>query len=155
MKACIHFQMKNKLMALYALQEAYDTAAPNDIRMPFIEMGKDMRTLVANALREKDCTLPITWLEMISRKSAAYAKHQGLLIAEYKRINKINETVVLSSRESEVLRDLYHGLSRSEIASNQGLSVNTVKLVVNSIYEKLCAHNIADVIRIAAEQMLV
>jgi len=61
----------------------------------------------------------------------------------------------LSSRESEILRDMYYGLSRAEIADGLNLSINTVKLFINSIYEKLNASNIVDVIRIAAERKLV
>lgn len=61
----------------------------------------------------------------------------------------------LSSREKEVLRDVYEGLSRAEIASSHELSVNAVKLMVNSIHEKLSARNTADVIRIAVERGLV
>jgi LuxR family maltose regulon positive regulatory protein len=155
MEACVYFQLKNRAAAFAALQEAYEAAEPNEIIMPFIELGKDMRTLLANALRSSECTIPDTWLEMVARKAATYAKQQGLFIEDYKRANKIGETVTLSAREKEVLNDLYHGLSRTEIASNQGLSVNTVKLIVNSIYAKLYARNIADVIRIAAERVLI
>jgi DNA-binding CsgD family transcriptional regulator len=50
---------------------------------------------------------------------------------------------------------LYHGFSQSEIARKQSLSVNTVKMVTKSIYEKLHVHKISDLIRIAAEQGLV
>jgi len=42
-----------------------------------------------------------------------------------------------------------------EIAAGLNLSINTVKLFVNSIYEKLNANSIVDVIRIAAERKLV
>jgi ATP/maltotriose-dependent transcriptional regulator MalT len=154
-EACVHLKTKNKAAAFNALNEAYQNASPNDILMPFIEMGKDMRTLAAAALHESDCGIPKLWLETVGRKSTSYAKHQGLVISDYKKANGVSGEMYLSSREIDVLRDLYHGLSRSEIAVNQNLSINTVKLYVNSIYDKLNAYSIADVIRIAAEKKLV
>jgi len=61
----------------------------------------------------------------------------------------------LSPREEEVLRDLYDGFSREEIAAGHELSVNAIKLMINSICEKLGARNIADMIQIAMEWGLV
>jgi LuxR family maltose regulon positive regulatory protein len=63
--------------------------------------------------------------------------------------------VRLSEREIEVLYDVYHGLTRSEIAVSHNLSISTIKMVLSSIYSKLGADNIADVIRIALEQKLI
>jgi DNA-binding NarL/FixJ family response regulator len=56
--------------------------------------------------------------------------------------------VHLSPRETAVLNDLYHGLSRSEIAASHDLSINTVKMVLNTIYAKLGVDNLADAIRV-------
>jgi len=46
---------------------------------------------------------------------------------------------------------MYEGLSNSEIAAKLNLSINTVKMHVGGIYNKLGARNKADVFRIAAE----
>jgi len=119
--------------------------------MPFIELGKDMRTVAMAALQAPDCGVPRPWLEMIRVRASAYAKNQSLLISESKR----NHGESLTAREQEILTDLYNGLSRSEIAARRDLSVNTVRAAVKSIYEKLNAHKISDVIRIAVEQGLV
>jgi len=155
MESCIHLKTKNRTAAFAALAEAYENASPNDILMPFLELGKDMRTLVASALREPGFAIPRSWLETVGRKSATYAKYQGVLISDYEKAHSVDGEVALSSRENEVLRDMYHGLSRSEIAANRNLSINTVKLYINNIYDKLNACNMADVIRIAAERKLV
>jgi LuxR family maltose regulon positive regulatory protein len=157
MEACIHYKMKNKNLAFEALQEAYNTASPNDIIMPFIELGKDMRTLTTAALKESPSPLkiPKAWLENINRKSASFAKQQVHLITEYRKVNRVADGVTLSVRENEIFTDLSHGLSRSEIANNRGLSINTVKMVINNVYMKLGAENLADAIRIAAEQKIV
>ena len=58
-------------------------------------------------------------------------------------------------RELDILADLYHGLSRSEIAARQALSINTINSGITSIFNKLGARSIADVVRIAAEEKLV
>jgi len=153
MEACVHYQMKNKKLAFAALQKAYETAAPNDILMPFIELGKDMRTLTMAALREHDSGIPGAWLETVRNKATSYAKSHSMFISEYEKNNGGNK--VFSAREHDILSDLYHGLSQSEIASKRNLSINTVKMNMKNIYEKLDVHKISDVIRIAAEQRLV
>ncbi|MDR0302172.1 MAG: LuxR C-terminal-related transcriptional regulator [Treponema sp.] len=154
-EACVHYKMKDKKLAFAALQEAYKNASPNEIVTPFIELGKDMRTLSTAALKEQSCKIPKKWLENINRKSASYAKHQVHLIAQYKQANLIPANIALSTRENEILANLSHGLSRSEIAASQGLSINTVKMVINNIYMKLGAENLADAIRIASERKIV
>jgi LuxR family maltose regulon positive regulatory protein len=153
MEACIHYKIKEKQQAILFLQEAYENAYPNELIMPFIELGKDMRTLSAYALK-KQTNIPKSWLETINRKSASYAKRQAHVITKYRQDNSIAE-VPISSREAEILADLSHGLSRSEIAANRNLSINTVKMVINNIYMKLGAENMADAIRIAAERRII
>jgi LuxR family maltose regulon positive regulatory protein len=158
MEACVRYQMKNKSAAWSALREAYENAAPNDIVMPFIELSKDMRTLTTSALSltedpETDMGIPRAWLESIRHKATSYAKNQSMFITEHNLYNSNKKT--LSAREQDVLSDLYHGFSQSEIANKRSLSVNTVKMVTKCIYDKLHVHKISDLIRIAAEQGLV
>ncbi|MDR2770705.1 MAG: LuxR C-terminal-related transcriptional regulator, partial [Clostridiales Family XIII bacterium] len=155
LEAACHYQMKNKEAALRALHEAYAFAESNDLTMPFIELGKDMRTLTAAALREKDSDIPRGWLETINRKAATYAKRLSAVVTEYKRVNNLGDEIRLSARETEVLNDLYQGLSRAEIAAGRGLSINTVKLVLSTVYTKLNADNVADAIRIALDRKLI
>ncbi len=153
--ACARFQLGDKALALSTLREAYQAAYPDGILAPFVELGKDMRTLAASALREQYCGLPPEWLEMVKRKSASYAKYQSLMIAQHRKAGGKAHSISLSARESEVLADLYRGLSRTEIAAKQALSINTVNSAVNNIFNKLGAHSIADLVRIAAEEKLV
>ena len=155
MESCIRYLMQDKTAAFAALEEAYETASPNNIMMPFIELGKDMRTLTSAALRNLNSGIPKLWLEAVNRKSSLYAKHQSMLISNYEKTNGIKSEAKLSPRETEVLQDLYRGLSRLEIAAKQNLSINTINLNINKIYKKLNAHSVADVIRISAEQNLI
>ncbi|MCL2442533.1 MAG: LuxR C-terminal-related transcriptional regulator [Treponema sp.] len=151
-EACIHYKMRNKEKACVILEEAYITALPNNLLMPFIELGKDMRSLSAYALKNTNEKIPKAWLEDINRKSTIYAKRLVHIIAEYKQAKGITDNVTISPREREILTDLSHGLSRAEIAASRNLSINTIKMLINSIYMKLGAENLADAIRIAAEQ---
>jgi LuxR family maltose regulon positive regulatory protein len=155
LEACARYQMKDHSSAFAALRESYETASPNDILMPFIELGKDMRTLAAAALSEPDCDIPTVWLETIKRRSSTYAKQQSLLIADYKRNNSLDSNRGLTTREKEILGAMYRGLSRSEIAEDLNRSINSVNSIINNIYKKLNAKSIADVVRIAAERKLV
>jgi len=155
LETCVHYKMKNSEKAYASFEEAYNTASPNELLMPFIEMGKDMRTLTAFVKRRTDCKIPVSWLESINRKSASYAKHLGHIVTEYKRASGSPQRIAISPREKEILSDLSHGLSRTEIAASRGISINTVKMVINNIYIKLGAENMADAIRIAAERKIV
>ena len=151
MEACMHYKMKDKDEAFRILQEAYDIASPNEIIMPFIELGKDARLLITAAASHENCNIPRTWLKNIKDRVTAYSKNQTQIIQKYARTNEISSKVVLSPRETEILHYLCDGLSRSEIASRLSLSVNTIKVHINSIYDKLNAHNRADVFRVAIE----
>ncbi|MDR1875371.1 MAG: LuxR C-terminal-related transcriptional regulator [Synergistaceae bacterium] len=157
LEALCEYQIKNRGASLLALREAYDLALSNDLTMPFIEWGKDMRTLTAAAMRDGNCAVPRQWLELINRKAATYAKRLAFVISEYKRANNLEEEydTALSPREADVLHDLYHGLSRPEIAAAHDLSINTVKMVLSSLYTKLGADNVADVIRISLDRNLI
>ena len=154
-ESCTHHKMKDKRKAFASLLEAYEKASPNDLIMPFIELGKEMRSLTASALKEANCAIPKPWLENINRKAASYAKRQAHVVAEYKKANYMESDIVLSTREREILADLSHGLTRVEIAANRSLSINTVKMVINFIYTKLGAENLADLIRIATERKMI
>ncbi|MCL2093283.1 MAG: LuxR C-terminal-related transcriptional regulator [Treponema sp.] len=152
--ACVHHKMKNKDLAHSTLREAYETAEPNNLIMPFIELGKDMRTLSACAMKSKVAGIAPDWLELINRKSASYAKRRVQVSAAFRMAHGIEDTVYLSPKESEILTDLSHGLSRAEIAINRNLSVNTIKMLINRIFSRLGAGNTPDLIRIAKERAI-
>jgi len=151
MKACVHMKTNNTPAALSAVREAYETAQPNNIVMPFFELGKDMRGLIALAEKGPNCVLPRPWLHSIRHGAARYFRNQTLIISRYNKIHGINGKIILSPRENVILQDLHDGLSRKEIAAKRTLSVNTVKLHINSIYTKLGARNRADIFRMAAD----
>jgi DNA-binding NarL/FixJ family response regulator len=107
-----------------------------------------------SALREPRCGIPPPWLEFIRSKASSYSKYQSLIIYEYKKANGLETVSELSLREKEVLSDLYHGISRTEIAANRSMKKSTVNTVVSNIYKKLDAQSITDIVRIVSEQNL-
>ena len=135
--------------------KAYSLSLGGLFEMPFVELGKNLRPLVAAVQEAGDGGVPEEWLKSIDRKASIYAKKTAAIMNTFKREQKIEDTVQLSDRETEVLSDLYHGLSRDEIAANRYLSVNTVKKILQSIYIKLDANNNVDAIRIALEKKLI
>ena len=151
LEAVCRNQLKDKEGAFKALEEAYSLAAPGGFITPFIELGKDMRTLSASAIKSNRVNIPRERLELINRKASAYAKRQSHIASGYKGLDK---GASLSRREREILEDISRGLSRSEIAASRGLSINTIKATVSMVYSKLGACNMAEVIRIAAENEL-
>jgi DNA-binding CsgD family transcriptional regulator len=137
--------------AVEAVAEAYHMAAPNALWTPFIEPGADMRRLADAARRAANRKMPREWLEHIRNRASICSKHMTHMMKEYGP----DERIALSKRETEVLKRMAHGLSRQEIASELGISGNTVKLYTNTLYSKLGAANQADAIRIAMENKLI
>ncbi|MCL2158940.1 MAG: LuxR C-terminal-related transcriptional regulator, partial [Oscillospiraceae bacterium] len=133
---------------------AYEKSFDGVFEMPFVELGRELPPL-ASALRRAGSKIPDWWLKMIGRKASIYAKKLTVVTNAFKEEQRIKDTVQLSERETEVLNDLYHGLSREEIAANRYLSINTVKKVLQSIFIKLDANNSVDAIRIGLENKLI
>ncbi|MDR1712574.1 MAG: LuxR C-terminal-related transcriptional regulator [Coriobacteriales bacterium] len=149
-QAVSYYHTKNEAAAFAALEEAYEQALPNNLDLRFVEMGNDMRALASAALKSRRCSIPKAWLEAIKSKSTTYAKRLAYIRSQFQSEHNIGVEVQLSSRETEVLVDLSQGLSRSEIALGRGLSVNTVKAMLQSVFNKLGAENSKDAIRIAS-----
>ncbi|MDR1042516.1 MAG: LuxR C-terminal-related transcriptional regulator [Clostridiales Family XIII bacterium] len=149
------YNLKDRKGAMEALKRGYELSAPNAFDMPFIEMGNNMRSLTGAALREKDCGIPRDWLELIRSKSATYAKRIAHVKSKYRQDAGKEGDIQLTLKEKEVLQDMSQGLSRTEIAAYRGISVNTVKAMLQIIYEKLGADNSMDALRIAISKDII
>jgi ATP/maltotriose-dependent transcriptional regulator MalT len=149
------YRVNAKDDALRALREAYELSLSNSFDTMFVEFGNNMRTLSRAAMKSADCGIPNEWLSRINKKSATYAKKLAFVISEYRKYNHLDDEIQLSPREIEILTDLYHGLSRSEIAVNRKLSINTVKSLLQIMYSKLGAENNMDAIRTALDMKLI
>jgi LuxR family maltose regulon positive regulatory protein len=160
MESVCRYRIRDKSGAFAALEQAYRLAAPNGLDMPFIELGKDMRSLVEAALKDTtpaDMAIPRDWLEKIRLGASAYAKKLFIIAARYRTEERGTAAhppsggqTALSRREKEVLTAMLQGMTREEIAALTSLSANTIKSVTRSVYNKLGALNKADAVRIAS-----
>jgi DNA-binding CsgD family transcriptional regulator len=154
MTAAVRAKTGDDAGAVKDFERAFTLSFGGLFEMPFVERGKDLRPLIVAASKQADCAIPREWLKKIDRKASAYAKKNAVILDSFKRERNIEESVPLSDREREVLSDLYHGLSREEIAESRYLSINTVHKIIQSIFIKLDAGNNVDAIRIALEKKL-
>jgi LuxR family maltose regulon positive regulatory protein len=159
MEAVCRYRSRDKSGAFAVLEQAYRLAAPNGLDMPFIELGKDMRSLVEAVLKDASfatMSIPREWLEKIRLGASAYAKKLFAVAAHYRAEGGGAERpaaggqTALSRREKEVLLAILQGMTREEIAAQTSLSANTIKSITRSIYNKLGALNKADAVRIAS-----
>jgi LuxR family maltose regulon positive regulatory protein len=158
LEAVCRYQLKDRKGAFAVLETACRLALPNAIVMPFTELGKDMRTLSEAALKDKVPGLPVEWLEKVRLGAAAYAKKLFSVVERCRPVpfgDGAPEGLKLSRRELEVLTGLSRGMTQEEIAGQISLSVNTVKSVIRSVYNKLGAINKADAVRIATARGIV
>ncbi|MDR1013519.1 MAG: LuxR C-terminal-related transcriptional regulator, partial [Coriobacteriales bacterium] len=148
-KAIAHLRLGNRAEAFAHLKEAYDRARPCDLVMPFVEFGNNMRGLATAALKDSAPGLPTAWLTTIRSKATTYAKRVAFVRSRYLEGRDPDASIQLTNKEVEVLRDLSQGLSRAEISLAHGISINTVKTMLQMIYDKLGAESAMDAIRIA------
>jgi LuxR family maltose regulon positive regulatory protein len=153
-KAVAHLRLGNKEAAFAHLREAYELAQPCGLVMPFIELGNNLRSLAVAALKEPRELLPAAWLESIRCRATTYAKRVAFVRSRYLEAQGMDSRVQLTNKELEVLRDLLQGLSRAEISLAHGISINTVKTMLQMIYDKLGAESGMDAIRIATARRL-
>ncbi|MDR0452790.1 MAG: LuxR C-terminal-related transcriptional regulator [Treponema sp.] len=154
LEAVCLYQMRDRAGAFAALAEAFRLARSNAVTMPFIELGKDMRTLLGAAAKDKVPGLPREWLDKLRLGAAGYAKKLFAVTEQYRpaaQSRKEPGGAILSGRELQVLTEMSRGMTREEIANLSSLSVNTVKSVIRSIYNKLGAVNRVNAVRIAAD----
>lgn len=140
------------LQALEMLHQAYEMGYPHGLVAGFVEAGKHMRALVDLARRHPEFDFAPEWLEEVYKKASAHAKHLAAMQKKHAKTEKSAEApakIQLSRREMSILHSLASGLTRNEIAREDGVSVNTVKSSIKSIYNKLGAVNRADAVRTA------
>ena len=135
--------------ALAALEAAHEMSVSNSLVLPFIELGEEMRTLAGTALNREPCTIPRQWLETIRNLASLYEKKLTNAIEQHRGGQGEGKAPFLTAQEAAILAGISMGYTREEIAANSSISINTVKNIIKTIYDKLGAFNRADAIKIA------
>jgi LuxR family maltose regulon positive regulatory protein len=154
MRAVCLLRLGEREEAFSCLREGYELARPLGLDMSFVEMGGETRSLINAALKAPAFGVPTEWLEQIRSRATAYAKRIAFVRSRYQAAHSIDTSVQLTEQELEVLADLTRGLSRTEISAARGVSLNTVKSMLQLIFDKLGAENAMDAIRIATTKRL-
>jgi LuxR family maltose regulon positive regulatory protein len=157
LEAVCRYAGRDKEGALGCLKELYETGLTSGVGMPLNELGRFARSLTDWALKLEPEGLDRGWLLERRRNAAAYAKKLFSAAGARREERQTGKTRclsmggrILSRREEEVLDCLARGLSRPEIARTLSLSINTVKSLIRSIYNKLGAVNRSHAVRTAA-----
>jgi LuxR family maltose regulon positive regulatory protein len=155
LEAVCCLRLKRRAESLEKLEKAWALSAANGLDMPFIELGEDMRLLIAAALEEDSSRIPRGWLETMRSRAAAYSKMLAAAVSALEYQNDLqNSGTVLRRSEAAVLQALSRGFTREEIARREGLSLYGVKEIIKNLYQKLSAVNRADAVRIAVDRGL-
>jgi len=160
LEAAVQSRMGEGTAALKTLERAYKMSSPGSngcsayFDMPFVELGDDIRNLAGAALNDKNCTIPVPWLESIRNRASVYAKKIATVVEQYRNDPEEGEIPLLTPQELSILQSISRGLTRGKIAARYSLSLNMVKTIIKTIYGKLGAFNRADAIRIATKSGL-
>ena len=140
--SALESSLGNDVRAFDALRKALEWAVPNNFRRPFIDLWPHLEPL-------------------LSRNRSRFGPAEGFiadLLAHHAeqedRPTGVIDTL-LSAREVDVLHDLPSRLTIPEIAEAEGVSENTVKTHVRSIYQKLRVNSRSAAVREARERGLI
>lgn len=153
-KAVALYLINERTQAMSVFEEAYEMAAPNQILMPFLEAGKYMRSMINTVSRNSN--IPPEWLKDVKIKSATYAKSISTIRATHELHEQRDaQRSTLSRREMDVLNGIVQNMTREEIADTLNLSVNTIKSIMSSIYNKLGVNSNIEAIHVATQMHII
>jgi LuxR family maltose regulon positive regulatory protein len=140
--AALESSQGNDVRAFEALRKALGWAVPNNFRRPFIDVWPHLEPL-------------------LSRNRSRFGPAEGfvaaLLAHHAEQVDGATGVIdtLLSAREVDVLHDLPSRLTIPEIAEAEGVSENTVKTHLRSIYQKLGVNSRSAAVRTARERGLI
>ncbi|MFD7072880.1 LuxR C-terminal-related transcriptional regulator [Nocardioides sp. NPDC059952] len=140
--AALESSLDNDVRAFDALRKALEWAAPNKFRRPFIDLWPHLGPLLS---RNRSRFGPAE--DFVTALIADHAEPEP-------RATGVIGTL-LSAREIDVLHDLPSRLTIPEIARAEGVSENTVKTHIRSIYQKLGVNTRSAAVRTARERGLI
>ncbi|MFE7224962.1 LuxR C-terminal-related transcriptional regulator [Nocardioides sp. NPDC057577] len=140
--AALESSLDNDVRAFDALRRALEWAVPNRFRRPFIDLWPHLEPL-------------------LSRNRSRFGPAEDFvaaLLTDHAELEDRATGVIgtlLSAREIDVLHDLPSRLTIPEIAQAEGVSENTVKTHIRSIYQKLGVNTRSAAVRTARERGLI
>lgn len=140
--AALESSLGNDVRAFDVLRKALEWAVPNGFRRPFIDAWPHLEPL-------------------LSRNRSRFGPAEGfvaaLLAHHAEQVDRATGVIdsLLSAREVDVLHDLPSRLTIPEIAAAEGVSENTVKTHVRSIYQKLGVNTRSAAVREARDRGLI
>lgn len=137
--------------AVKSLWTAYEMSYNNGLITLFVEGGRYILPLMQALRQQKRFPFRDEWIGRIEEGAKSYIERVSAVRSAYRKIHPepLQKDNPLSKRERVVLQSLSQGLTREEIAAAHYISVNTVKSVIRSIYNKLDAANRAEAVSIA------
>ena len=124
--------------------EAVGIAMFQDIVRPFLEMRQFVQPCLSDALAGDI---------HVDRFRAQFLKNVAKALSVSK--NRVTVNGPFTEAESEVLYYLSQGLSNKEIARFIGMSPDTVKYRLKSMFKKIGVHKRVDAVRVSAERGLI
>ncbi|MFJ9390086.1 LuxR C-terminal-related transcriptional regulator [Nocardioides sp. NPDC101246] len=140
--AALESSLDNDVRAFDALRKALEWAVPNNFRRPFIDLWPHLEPLLS---RNRSRFGPAE--DFVTALLTDHAEPEDGSIAVI--------GTLLSARELDVLHDLPSRLTIPEIARAEGVSENTVKTHIRSIYQKLGVNTRSAAVREARERGLI
>lgn len=123
-------RLHRRAEAIEAVSQALKLAAPDEVWMPFVENGEEIKPILDALLSEG------TYREEIRKILALFTPYQQTV--ERIKVSWFKDSrLKLSGREAEIARLAADGLSNREIGKSLFISENTVKTQLKSVFEKL------------------
>jgi len=145
----------NMAKCVSTVQLLYKTTSENHFIIPFVELGKHTCMMFSQLKKVENHGISEKWLDFIISKATTYTKRQAYLKSKHNSRNLSDNSILLTQREKDILKELCQGLTREEISDCLHISVNTVKSILKNVYSKLGATNSADAVRIALQMNLI
>lgn len=141
-----------KEKALDAFYACYSMTYSKDFFYPLIELKESLFPILDLVKESQDKRFDLLWIQHLEAKTKEFMRNLDKISREKDDSQHERDTrqyMKLTKRETQVLKLLANGLSRSEIAANLNISVSGVQKFLSNIYLKLGAKNGTDAVSIA------
>lgn len=145
LQSLAHFAQHDLPQATATLRQALATAHAEGYQRLFLDEGEAMATLLRVLWQEVKAEPLVTYVRTLLRAFLQEQPDEAMRPRAEQEASPALESAFLieplSPQERRVLRLLTAGRSNTEIAEELGVSINTIKTQVQSIYRKLNVHN--------------